>query len=468
MINIMNALRRHGGSREIDMLHGPLFKKILLFSIPLIMSGVLQQSFNSVDVAVVGRFCDRQALAAVGSNGMVIALIVNLFLGLSIGANVIIARHIGSGERERAQRAVSTVMRMSVLCGVVMTLIGVTVSRPILTAMATPPDVIDKATLYLRLYFLGIPFLVIYNFGSAVLRSVGDTQRPFYCLVAGGILNVIVNLVLVAGFGMDVAGVAIGTVVSNVVSSLLLVRILMREQYPLRLDLSRMPLDRRELSEIVRIGMPAGLQGVVFPFSNVFIMAGINTFGSAGSAGSAAALNFEYYCYFVIASFASAAVAFTSQNYGAGNRERCSAVFRHCLILSALSCGLLNIGITLEKEFFAGLFTTRPEVLEYAYIRIESVLLFQFIASSYEIAGACMRGLGYSMTPTVITVFGTCLLRVGWVWLFMQGNMISGMDGLLSVYPVTWTLTGIAVVAAYLIVRRKAYARLRLHPSLAA
>ncbi len=468
MINIMNALRRHGGSREIDMLHGPLFKKILLFSIPLIMSGVLQQSFNSVDVAVVGRFCDRQALAAVGSNGMVISLIVNLFLGLSVGANVIIARYIGSGERDRVQKAVSTVMGISVVCGLIMTVIGTLAARPILTAMATPPDVIDKATLYLRLYFLGIPFLVVYNFGSAVLRSVGDTQRPFYCLVAGGVVNVIVNLVLVVGFGMDVAGVAIGTVVSNLISSVLLVRILMREKEPLRLDIRKTPIDRRELSEMVRIGMPAGLQGVVFPFSNVFIMAGINTFGSAGSAGSAAALNFEYYCYFVIAAFASAAVAFTSQNYGAGNSERCSEVFRQCLLLAAVSCGVLNIGITLGKEFFAGLFTTRPEVLEYAYIRIESVLLFQFIASSYEIAGACMRGLGYSMTPTVITVFGTCLLRVGWVWLFMRGNMISGMDGLLSVYPVTWTLTGIAVLIAYLIVRRKAYAKLHLHPSLAA
>lgn len=445
---------------RVDMLEGPLLRNIIIFSIPLILSGVLQQSFNSVDIAVVGRYCSSQSLAAVGSNGVVISLIVNLFLGISIGANVVIAHYLGERDNASAHRAVNTVMTVAVVCGLILTAVGVLVSRPILEAIGTPADVIEPATVYLRLYFLGIPFMMLFNFGSAVMRSVGDTARPFYCLVAGGIVNVALNLVLVLGFDMDVAGVAIGTVMSNVVSSVLLVRIMVREPDPVCLDIRRPHIDRNELRKMLNIGIPAGIQGVVFPFSNLLIVSGINTFGAAGSAGSAAALNYEYYCYFVIAAFASAAVAFTGQNFGARNAERCNAVFRNCLLLAFVCCGVLNVFITWQKEFFVGFFTEEAEVMEYAFMRVETVLLFQFVASSYEIAGACMRGMGYSMTPTVITIFGTCVMRVGWVYMFHNTALISGMTGLLTVYPVTWVLTGIAVLTAYLMMRRRAYARI--------
>lgn len=453
----MEKVEKRKGNVKIDMLRGPLLKKLLLFAYPLILSGVLQQSFNSVDVAVVGHFCSSQALAAVGSNGMIISLIVNLFIGISVGANVVIAHYIGRHDPQGIKNSIATVTVLSLICGIILLIVGVCATRPILEAISTPHDVIDLATIYLKIYFTGMPFVMIYNFGSAILRSVGDTKRPFYCLVAGGIVNVILNLVLVLCFDMGVAGVAIATVMSNVVSSALLVWILCREEEPYRLDLKKWRISRAELLKILAIGMPAGLQGMVFSFSNVFIVSGINTFGANGSAGSAAALNFEYYCYFIIVAFSSASVAFTSQNYAAGNFRRCNKVFSQCLACAAIGCALVNVAVVWWKDFFISFFTTDPAVVEFAYIRLQVVLLFQFIASSYEISGASMRGLGYSMTPAVITIFGTCVLRLGWIYLFNKSDLITTFGGLLSIYPITWVITGIMVTAAYFIVRKRAY-----------
>ncbi|MDE5810639.1 MAG: MATE family efflux transporter [Muribaculaceae bacterium] len=447
-------------SNKIDMLNGPLMGKILLFALPLMASGALQQSFNSVDVAVVGRYCNPQSLAAVGSNGMIISLIVNLFIGISVGANVVIAHYIGRKDDNAVKKAVDTIMSLAIICGVILLFFGVVTARPILEAISTPHDVIDLATVYLRIYFLGMPFFMIYNFGSAILRSIGDTRRPFYCLVAGGIVNVILNLVLVLFFDMGVAGVAIATVASNVVSALLLLVILAREEEPYRVNIFRFSVNRPELSKMLKIGMPAGIQGMVFSFSNIFIVSGINTFGAAGSAGSAAALNFEYYCYFVIVAFNSAAVAFTGQNYGAGKIERCNRVFTLCSVMALVGCAILNVLIVWKKEFFISFFTTDPDVAHFGYIRLTVVLLFQFVATSYEVSGACMRGLGYSMTPTVLTIFGTCFLRIAWVYLFHHTTIIDGMDALLMVYPISWILTGISVLIAYFIIRRKAYRKI--------
>ncbi len=446
---------------EVDMLHGPLLRKIVLFAIPLLLSGVLQQSFNSVDIAVVGRYCSSQALAAVGSNTVIIGLLVNLFLGISIGANVVIARCIGQGRREEAAKASSTVMVMSAIFGIFLGLLGVVASRPLLEIVGTPEDVLPKATLYLKLYFLGIPFLVIYNFGSAVLRSVGDTKRPFECLVAGGIVNVLLNLVLVLGFGLDVAGVALGTTMSNLVSALLLLRILAREQGALRLDIRHLVFDGHMAGEVLRIGVPAGVQAAVFPLSNVFILSAINTFGAAGSAGSAAALNYEYYCYYLIAAFANASVAFTGQNYGAGLTRRCDRVFLICLGMGAATCALANVSIVLARDFFVGIFSADAAVAAFGNIRVEHVLMFQFIAASYEVAGATMRGMGRSLLPAIITIFGTCIVRIGWVSLFHAGYIPADMGALLDIYPITWVLTGILMIVAYLIVRRRAYASSR-------
>lgn len=444
-------------SHKIDMLHGPTLGKLLLFALPLIASGVLQQSFNSADVAVAGRFAGSHALAAVGSNGPVISLIVNLFVGISVGANVVIARLIGQGDETRVRNAVATSAVVALGGGLMLLAIGLAVARPMLEWLDTPPEVLDLATDYLRIYSLGFPFMMVYNFGAAILRSMGDTRRPFYSLVASGIVNVLLNLLLVIGFDMGVSGVAIATVVSNVVNAAIIVAILLREQGPCRLDLHTLRADRQALGRILQIGVPAGVQGMVFSISNVFILSAINSLGAKVLAGSAAALNYEYYSYFVISAFAQTAVAFVSQNYGAGQYERCRRIFAQCMMLSLVGSAVLNIGFCLDKPLFAGIFTTDPEVLVYAAQRMQYVLFFQFIACSYEIAGAAMRGLGYSMTPTILTIFGTCVLRIVWLHTVCAGT--TTFRTVMIVYPISWTITGVAVLGAYFIVSRRAFAR---------
>ncbi|MDE7443920.1 MAG: MATE family efflux transporter, partial [Muribaculaceae bacterium] len=279
---------------RIDMLDARnLTGKLVSFALPIVASGVVQQSFNSVDVAVVGRYVGSHALAAVGSNGPVIGLIINLFVGIAIGANVIIANYIGRSDEARVAKAVATTMLLSAISGIVLLVIGLTISRPILELMGTPDAIIDSACRYLRIYSLGFPAMLVYNFGSAILRSVGDTKRPFYCLVFGGVVNIILNLVLVLIFGMGVEGVAIATVVSNIVSAIGVVHILQHENGAIRVSFNRLNMYRAELSRILRIGVPAGIQGMVFSLSNIFIQSAINSFGPEAVAGSAAALNYE-------------------------------------------------------------------------------------------------------------------------------------------------------------------------------
>lgn len=441
------------------MLNGGLYRKILLFSLPLMASGILQQSFNSIDVAVVGRFCGKEALAAVGSNGMIISLIVNLFLGISIGANVVISRYVGQKDPEGIRRSISTVGILAAASGVILAIVGTMAARPLLEFVSTPDDVIDLATTYLKIYFLGMPALMVYNFGSAILRSLGDTTRPFLALLVGGVINTGLNFLFVLSFGMDVDGVAIATILSQLISAIIVVWILIREKDPYRLDVKNCRLHPLQFRAMLRIGIPAGLQGMVFSISNIFIVSNINLFGSTASAGSAAALIFEFYCYYVISSFAQAAVVFSSANYGAGQIHRCKRVWVACMILSTVSCGVLNVIIAARAEWFASFFTTDPETLHYAALRITTVLLFQFIASSYEISGSAMRGLGYSMTPTVITIVGTCVLRIAWVHTVSAGT--TDFRLLLAVYPITWTVTGIAMVWAYFHYRRRAFQKLQ-------
>ncbi len=440
----------------MDMLHGSIFRKLLLFALPLIASGILQQSFNSVDVAVVGQFASNQALAAVGSNGLVISLIINLFIGISVGANVVIAHYIGRKDEQGIQNAISTTAVIAATSGIFLLITGLVIAKPLLEALDTPEDVMDLAVLYLRIFSLGMPFMMIYNFGAAILRSMGDTKRPFYSLVIAGVINVGLNLLLVIGFKMSVAGVAIATVASNIVNAAIIICFLTHEKGIFRLKLKKLSVSKPELRKILQIGVPAGIQGMVFSISNVFVLATINSFGSAAVAGSSAALNYEYYCYFVVSAFAQAAVAFISQNYGAGKIERCKNIFRQSMLLGLLGCAFLNLLIVWQKEFFIGFFfTSEPDIVRYAAIRMEYVLLFQFMASSYEISGAALRGLGYSMTPTVLTIFGTCLLRL--VWIFVVVPMSRSYETLLTVYPISWVITGIAVCTAYAIIRRKAF-----------
>lgn len=448
------------------MLSGPLLSRMLLFALPLIASGVLQQSFNSVDVAVVGHFSGRHALAAVGSTGPVIGLLINLFLGISVGVNVVIANFIGQGNSSGVRRAVSASAILALVCGVLMLIIGESMARPVLELTGTPEEVLDSAVSYMRIFVLGLPFLVIYNFGSAILRSVGDTRRPFYSLIAAGIVNVILNLVFVIGLGMGVEGVAWGTVISNVVNAGIIFTILVREKSDIRLEVRQIRREPEQMKKIAAIGVPAGLQGAVFALSNTFILSSINSFGADATAGSAAAINYEFYCYFPIAAIGQTAVAFISQNYGAGNVERIRRVFRLSFMLAFIISLVLNVTVAWKANFFLSVFTSDPAVLVYADVRIWTVLLFQFIASYYEIAGSAMRGLGYSMTPTLIVICGTCVLRLLWVFLFPY--LGGDFRELLAVYPVSWLLTDICMFIAYRRVSRRAFAKATVPAAIAA
>lgn len=441
------------GHNEIDMLHGPLFMKILLFALPLAASSVLQQLFNSVDVAVVGRFASSEALAAVGSNAPVINLLINLFVGISMGANAVISNHIGQNDREKIRSAVSTSAVVALLSGVFLMVLGTAVAGPVHRMMGTPVEVTRMAVSYLRIYFLGMPFIMIFNFGSAILRSLGDTRRPLYILIWAGIINTVLNLLFVIVFHMGVEGVAIATGISNLFSAVMVVQILLREQDPYKLHLDDMHIQKDELSHMLEIGVPAGLQGVVFSISNVIIQASINSYGFNAVAGSAAALNFEQYCYYVIAAFNGAAISFVGQNYGAGNMDRVKRIFLICMGLGTLSCALLNWVFAGWSDFFLGLFTDSQTVKDFGTIRMRTVLMFQGLVCLYEIPGSALRGMGRSMLPTLLTVFGTCVLRIAWVYTVCP--VWEGFHALMFVYPVSWTITGIMVMTAYLITFRR-------------
>lgn len=441
---------------KIDMLHGPMLKKIIIFSLPLIASGILQQSFNAIDVAVVGRFSTSQALAAVGSTGVIISIMINLFLGISVGANVVIANYIGRDNKEGIRKSIGTSIALALISGVFLLIIGTLFARPILEMMNTPHDVIDLASEYLRVFFMGMPFMMLFNFGAAIMRSLGDTRRPFYSLIVAGIVNTVLNVFLVVGCGMSVEGVAIATVVANIINAFFIIRWLMRERAPFTLEWRKITLHMPELRKLLSIGVPAGLQGMVFSIANIFIQSSINEFGSTAVAGSAAALNYELYCYFIMVAFNQAVMAFVSQNYGAGQYDRCRRAFRICMVLAVTSVAAANLTVVIFDRFFVGLFSTDPAVMEFASTRLHYALMWQWVACSYEISGAAMRALGHSMTPTVLTIIGTCVLRLIWVYTVAEHNHDFGL--LISIYPITWIITGILVVIAYLRLSHKAYA----------
>ena len=442
-----------GTGAKADLLHGPLLVKIILFSLPLAASSMLQQLFNSIDVAVVGHFVGSSALAAVGSNAPVIGLLINLFMGVSLGANAIISNHIGQNDHERIRRAVSTAGVLALASGAILLVTGVCLARPILEWMDTPAEVLDMAVLYLRIYFLGIPYFMVFNFGAAIMRSMGDTRRPLYILVCAGVVNTLLNLFFVLVLHMGVEGVAIATGMANAVSAAVMVALLMREPGPFRLDVRHLRLDRRELTRMLQIGVPAGLQGMIFSISNVLVQSAINTYGSGAVAGSAAALNFEYYCYYLITAFNGAAITFIGQNYGARQLNRVRRIFGLCLLMAALTCGVANVFIAWQGDFFLNLFSTDPLVHRYGLERMHTALVWQWVAASYEIAGSSLRAMGRSLLPTLYTIVGTCVLRVGWV--FLVCPLWPGFDMLMTVYPLSWLLTGALVLPSFLIVLRR-------------
>ena len=438
------------------MTHGALWSKILIFALPLAASSILQQLFNSVDTAVVGRFASSQALAAVGSNGSLISLMINLFIGISLGSNVVIAHYIGERSEQNIQSAIHTAIVVALLSGFFVMILGQFIARPVLLLMGTPEDVIELAVLYLRIYLIGMPFIMLYDFGSSILRSTGDSRRPLYSLIVAGVVNTLLNLVLVIVFHMGVAGVAIATVISNVVSSGIIMYILLHEAEPIRLNVHKLKIEPKELKKILAIGIPAGLQGMMFSIANVCIQSTINSFGSAAIAGSAAALTYEFFSYFMVNAFAQAAVTFTSQNYGAGEYDRCKRIFRISMLFSLVSCGLLSGVFVIGRDFFLRLYTTDEAVLVFANQRILIATTLELLTSIYEISAGAMRGLGHSLLPAIITFLGSCVLRL--IWIATACRMVHEFWMLMIIYPISWVVTGIAMMIAYYCIRRKCQA----------
>ena len=437
------------------MLHGPLAKKIFMFALPLAASSILQQLFNAADLAVVGRFTNPQAMAAVGSNASVIGLLVNLFVGLSVGANVLIATLVGRGERSQIPDAVHTIITLALIAGITILILGVFLARPILTLMGAPQEVIDLATLYLRIYFCGMPVIMIYNYGSAILRSRGDSKRPFFSLTLAGVLNVLMNLLFVIVFKLHVIGVGLATVLSNCVSAGLILYFLIKETDEFHLDLRRLKIRKDHLLRVVRIGLPAGLQTTVFSLSNVVIQSAINSFGTACIAGMTASQNFDFISYCMANSFAQAAVTFTSQNYGARNAKRCRQVWAWSMCMGiGIDMILIAIMMLLRSQLIR-IFTTDEEVIKYAMVRFQIVILLRFICGSYEISGGALRGLNRSMVPALISVLGTCAFRLLYVGVWFPQHR--SLETLLLVYPLSWVVTSIAMQTAYFIVRRRAF-----------
>lgn len=449
----MHRLLKRKDSSGMDMLHGSMADKILLFALPLALGSILQQLFNAVDVAVVGRFASSQALAAVGANTPVVSLLINLFVGISVGSNVVIAGYIGENRPERIRATIHTSLLVAVASGLFLTVTGFLVTKPLLILMSTPEDVIDLAVVYLRIYCLGMPFIMLYNFGAAILRSVGDTKRPLICLITSGIINAGLNMLFVIVLHMDVSGVAIATVISNIVSSCMAMYFLTRAEEPIRLSLEKIRISGQELKKILWIGIPAGLQGLVFSISNVCIQSAVNSFGSAVVAGSAIAVNCEYISYYAVNGFNAAVMTFTSQNYGAKNMKRCKRAYAISIVCGMISCVILNSFFYLNRDFLIGFFTADPAVAEYAVLRMRYVLGLQFLICTYEISGAALRGYGYSMTPALLTVFGTCVIRI--IWINTVTVKFHTFFALMEVYPFTWIVTGTMVMTAHFIIRRK-------------
>lgn len=440
---------------ETDMLHGPLLGKIVMFALPYAATGILQQLFNSVNVFVVGRFDSSHAMAAVGATTFLINLIINLFLGVSVGANAVIANNIGRRDPQAVRRAVSTTAALSLIGGAILLVVGLLVATPLLRLLGTPPDVINDSALYLNICFLGAPFFMVYNFGAAIFRSKGDTRTPLYILAVAGVINVVVSMVTVIVFHMSVAGVACAYFVSNMFSAVVITTLLWREEGEFRVRLGQIRIYRKELGNILAIGLPAGLQATVFSFSNVFVQSSINKFGYAAIAGASLSITFDTYCYYILTAFCATAITFTGQNYGAGQVDRCRRIFRLCFLLGGASIFTANMVFVLFGPPIASVFTTDPQVVHYCTSRIYVALAFQWIATSYEIPAACMRGLGKSLAPALLTIFGTCFIRLGWIFLVLPHWY--GYEHLMLCYPISWVITGVLVSSVYVAASRKAY-----------
>lgn len=436
-------------NKNIDMLRGPLTGKILMFTFPIALSGMLQQLFNAADTAVVGLFGDTNALAAVGTNTEIIALIVSVSTGLAVGANLLIANLIGRNESDKLPEAVQTSILMAVLIGIAGCLLGQLVCMPLLSLIQTPTVIINEAAIYLRIYLIAYPFLLLYDFASAILRARGDSRYPFIALTFSGIANVILNLFFTAVFRMGVAGVAAATAISTALSAFL---VLLRIKKEMQLCFMHTHFLHSYIKDILKVGIPAAAQGAVFCFANIFVQASVNTFGETAIAGSTIAMNFEYFTYYIITAFAQTATTFTGLNYSAGQIRRCRSILGLCLIFSTICSSIPIFSIVLFRSFLAELFTSDAAVIENASVRILCILLLEPLCNLYEIPAGCLRGRNHSLYPAVATMIGTCAFRVIWIFTILKYN--PSLPMLYHSFPLSWIATILLVNIGFYLLQK--------------
>ena len=440
---------------EIDMCHGPLLGKILVFYIPLMLSGILQLLFNAADIIVVGQFAGNESLAAVGSTGALINLIINLFIGFSVGANVLVARYYGANQQAELKEMVQTAIATSVISGILLVFVGFFVAKPALTLMGTPDDVVGQSVLYMRIYFAGMPFMMAYNFGAAVLRAVGDTKRPLYYLLIAGIVNVILNLIFVIYFSMHVAGVATATVISQAISAVLVIRCLLKTDSVYKLELKGIKISMDKLGKMFKIGLPAGVQGALFSISNVLIQSSVNSFGSVAMAGNTAGSNIEGFVYTSMNAFYQSAISFCGQNYGAKEYKRVGKALFICEVLVILVGLLLGNGAYLAGGTLLKLYSSDPEVISYGILRMRYISVIYFLCGMMDVMVGGLRGIGYSIMPMLVSLTGACLFRIVWIYTIFQE--VRTLPCLYISYPISWILTFSVHLICFLIVYKKLF-----------
>ena len=440
---------------SIDMCSGSILPKLLKFSLPLMCSSILQLLFNAADVVVVGRFCGEHSLAAVGSTVSLINLLTNLFIGLSVGANVLVARYFGAREEKHLHDVVHTAVALSIASGVILTVFGVVFTKQILIWMQTPEEVLDLAVTYLRIYFLGMTVTMIYNFCSAILRAVGDTKRPLYYLMYAGVINVILNMFFVIVCNLNVAGVGLATVISQCVSAVLIIRCMMKEKEGYRLCLQDIRFHGRYVKKILQIGLPAGLQGTIFALSNVVIQSSVNSFGAVVMAGNAAASNIEGFVYVAMNAFHQAAVSFVGQNMGAGKFGRINKIaVRSLICVIVTGCLLGNLAVLFGHPLLS-IYSSKEEVIADGMVRLQMICGMYALCGMMDVMVGILRGLGYSVMPMIVSLIGACGLRLLWIFTIFQIPDFHTTKMLYLSYPVSWTITFMVHVICFFVVRRR-------------
>lgn len=440
---------------EIDMCNGSIMDKLISFSVPLMLSGILQLMFNAVDIVVVGRFAGSRALAAVGSTTALINMFSNLFIGLSLGTNVLAARFFASGKSREMSETVHTSIALALISGGIMALFGLIFSGLALKLMGTPEDVIDQSVLYMRIYFCGMPFFMLYNYGAAILRAVGDTKRPLFFLLISGGINAVLNMILVIVFHLAVAGVAIATIISQMISCVLVLRCLYRSEGSYQLRFSRLTLKNCYLKQILQVGLPAGIQSTVINFSNVLLQSSVNSFGSVAMAGYTAANNILGFLYASINSVTQACMSFTSQNYGVGKYKRMDRVLINCVILS------VSIALVLGCTFYGfgpkilSIYTGDPEVIDCGMEILAYTTITYFLCGLMDLFPGALRGMGHSAVPMILSIIGTVGVRI--LWIFGIFPHYRSLEVLFVSYPVSWIVTIVLQVVCFLSVRKKVY-----------